>query len=201
MFSLGVIPARGGSKRIPRKNIRDFCGKPLIAWTIAAAKASKLEDVIVSTEDEEIRDVAISHGAAVTTRPPELATDDAKSVDVAAHALSAYETFLAGGGRSRRPDIIVLLQPTSPLRTADHINAALDEFVDSERDSLISMKSVGKRVEVPNGCIYICTRDLLKSGQLYNKPVLWWMDELMPDIDTEADWQEAEKLMKERLCK
>lgn len=194
MFSLGVIPARGGSKRIPRKNIRDFCGRPLIAWTIAAAKASKLDEVIVSTEDEEIRNVALSCGAMVTTRPQHLATDTARSVDVAIHALEAYES----SPLAKAPDVIVLLQPTSPLRTEEDINLALDGLHDAMCLITINSKSGSF---APNGCLYVCRRDCLKSGHLTCARPVFLPQEDMPDIDTEADWQEAEKLMKERLCK
>lgn len=192
-----MIPARGGSKRIPRKNIRDFCGKPLIAWTIEAAKASKLDDVLVSTEDKEIANIAISCGAMVTTRPPELATDHAASVDVALHALNAYES----SPLAKTPDVIFLLQPTSPLRTAEHINAALDEFAKSGKDSLLSLSQFGKTVFALNGCAFLVKRGLLKSGKLTANPCLWLMGDPMPDIDTEEDWEYAERIMEHRQCK
>src|SRR4051812_14473677 len=108
-----LIPARGGSKTIPRKNIVSVGGKPLIAWTIGAALGSKLLDrVCVSTDDEEIAAVARQHGAEVPfMRPAELASDEAGSLGVALHAL---DWMAAHGGE---PDYLLLLQPTSPLRT------------------------------------------------------------------------------------
>lgn len=168
----------------------------MIAWTIEAAHASKIDLTIVSTDDETIATVARSYAASVPfIRPPELATDKAKSSDVVLHALKWFEATV------RIPDAVVLLQPTSPLRTATHINAALDEFADSGKDSLISLRRSGRdgKVMVPNGCIYIASRDLAMTGQLTKNPVLWLMDETMPDVDTPEDFAKAEKLMNRRL--
>lgn len=116
-----LIPARGGSKSIPRKNIVPVGGKPLIAWTIEAALGSKLLDrVYVSTDDEEIATVARQHGAEVPfLRPAELASDEAGSLGVALHAL---DWMSAHGGE---PDYLLLLQPTSPLRTTEDIDATI----------------------------------------------------------------------------
>src|SRR4051794_40245817 len=107
-----LIPARGGSKSIPRKNIASVGGKPLIAWTIEAALGSKLLDrVYVSTDDEEIASVSRACGSEVPfMRPAELASDEAGSLGVALHAL---DWMAAHGGE---PDYLLLLQPTSPLR-------------------------------------------------------------------------------------
>lgn len=116
-----LIPARGGSKSIPRKNIVPVGGKPLIAWTIEAALGSKLLDrVYVSTDDEEIASVSRAHGAEVPfMRPAELASDEAGSLGVALHAL---DWMSAHGGE---PDYLLLLQPTSPLRTTEDIDGAI----------------------------------------------------------------------------
>jgi CMP-N-acetylneuraminic acid synthetase len=116
-----LIPARGGSKSIPRKNIVRVGGKPLIAWTIEAALGSKLLDrVYVSTDDEEIARVAREHGAEVPfLRPAELASDEAGSLGVALHAL---DWMAVHGGE---PDYLLLLQPTSPLRQTDDIDSAI----------------------------------------------------------------------------
>ena len=118
-----LIPARGGSKGIPRKNVKPLAGKPLIAWTIEAARAARsVARVIVSTEDGEIADVARQHGAEVPfMRPPELASDSAASVDVVLHAID----WLADHEHVQ-PDLVLLLQPTSPLRIAQDIDAAVD---------------------------------------------------------------------------
>lgn len=193
-FTLGIVPARGGSKRIPRKNIRDFCDKPLIAWTLEAAKSSFINVTLVSTDDEEIAECARAYGGNVPfIRPPELATDTAPSVDVALHALNWFEDNF------RTPDAIVLLQPTSPLRRTAHINAALDCFYDNKDDSLYSYSRKETGRGVPNGCIYITRRDVLKSRRIAtSKAREWEMKEPMPDIDTEEDWKEAERLMRQR---
>lgn len=116
-----LIPARGGSKSIPRKNIVPVGGKPLIGWTIEAALGSKLLDhVYVSTDDEEIASVARRHGAEVPfMRPAELASDEAGSLGVALHAL---DWMAAHGGE---PDYLLLLQPTSPLRATEDIDGAI----------------------------------------------------------------------------
>ncbi len=123
MSVVALIPARGGSKGIPRKNLAPLAGKPLIAWTIEAALASKnLSRVIVSTDDAEIADAARQHGADVPfLRPPELAADESGALEVALHALDWLREN-AGG----EPEYLLLLQPTSPLRTTADIDAAID---------------------------------------------------------------------------
>jgi CMP-N-acetylneuraminic acid synthetase len=117
---LGLIPARGGSKGIPRKNITPVAGRPLLAWTVDAAKGSAVLDrIIVSTEDAEIADVARQCGAEVPfMRPAELSRDETPGLDPVLHALES----LAKGGY--HPGWIMLLQPTSPLRTAEDIRGA-----------------------------------------------------------------------------
>lgn len=124
---LAIIPARGGSKGLPGKNIRLLNGKPLIAWSILAAKKSKyLDRVIVSTDSEEIATVAQQWGADVPfLRPAELATDTTSSIDVILHAIDT----LAAGGAGETFDYIVLLEPTSPLRTVTDIDAAIERLL------------------------------------------------------------------------
>lgn len=138
MKILTIIPARGGSKGIPGKNIIDVNGKPLIAYTIEPAlkaKDSGLTDkVIVSTDSKEIADVAIRFGAEVPfLRPESISGDKAKSVEFLQHALDFYE---ASGIHF---DAVLLLQPTSPLRTEKDIRDALKLFEESDNDSLISV--------------------------------------------------------------
>lgn len=118
--TIGIIVARGGSKRLPGKNLRPLGGKPLIAWTVGAALAAqRLDRVILSTDDEAIAAVAQAAGCEVPfIRPAELATDTAASADVLRHALGAIDAL----GRYRR---LVLLQPTSPLRGAQDIDGAI----------------------------------------------------------------------------
>lgn len=138
MEILAIIPARGGSKGLPRKNILSLYGKPLIAHSICAALDSKyINRVIVSTEDEEIARIARAYGAQIPfMRPMELAGDKTSGMEPILHTLeklSEYERYY--------PDITVLLQPTSPLRTVKHIDDAVTLFLDhmQEFDSLISV--------------------------------------------------------------
>ncbi|MDX1641084.1 MAG: acylneuraminate cytidylyltransferase family protein [Balneolaceae bacterium] len=135
-FVLGVITARGGSKGIPKKNITDVGGKPLIAYTISAAKESRrLNDCIVSTDSREIADCATEYGMKTEElRPPELATDTAKNEEAVIYEVKKYEQ-----ANEVTVDIIVLLQPTTPLRKAEDIDKALDIFLESDSDSLISV--------------------------------------------------------------
>ncbi len=135
MKIVGIIPARGGSKSIPKKNIKDFGGKPLIAWTILSAKASGLDRVIVSTDSEEIAGVAKAHGAeAPFLRPEELATDTLGIEPVLKHA---YEWLR--DTESYEADALALLMPTSPLRQTRHIEEMLDLFRTSGADSVVAV--------------------------------------------------------------
>ena len=136
---LAVIPARGGSKGVPRKNLQNICGKPLIAYSIEAAKGvSRLTDIIVSTEDDEIAQVAIDHGADVPfMRPAELAEDLTPTFPVIMHALEQMET-----ARAAEYDAVLLLQPTCPLRTAAHIDTAIDMLLSENCDSVVSVLEV-----------------------------------------------------------
>jgi len=132
---LAIIPARGGSKRLPGKNILPLNNKPLIGWSIEAGLNSNyIDKVVVSTDDSEIATISKKHGAEVPFyRPKILSNDTASSVDVVTHTIdmlvSAGETF----------DIVILLQPTSPLRTAEHINQALDQYVEQKANGIVSV--------------------------------------------------------------
>ncbi|RJR49543.1 MAG: acylneuraminate cytidylyltransferase family protein [Desulfobacteraceae bacterium] len=136
---LGVIPARGGSKGVPRKNIRPLCGVPLIAYTIRAAQACpRLSDVVVSTDDQEIQKIAVEQGASAPfLRPPELATDRALSIATVQHAVREMESR-----RGRSYDYVAMLQPTTPLRTADDLTEALTRLIESGADGIISIIDV-----------------------------------------------------------
>ncbi len=140
MKALGVIPARGGSKSVPRKNIAILGGKPLLAYTIAAAQASRrLTDYLVSSEDEEILRIARQYGAPTPfVRPAELSTDDAPSLPVVQHAVREMERL-----KGLVYDIVVLLQPTTPFRLAQDIDAAIDKLIATQADSVISVCDVG----------------------------------------------------------
>lgn len=140
MRVIGVIPARGGSKGVPRKNIISLAGKPLVAYTIEAAFASRLlTDVIVSTDDLEIAAVSRQWGAQVPfTRPAELATDTALSLPVMQHAVREMEKL-----KFQTYDIAVMLQPTTPLRSAQDIDAGIQLLLDTGSDSIVSVVDVG----------------------------------------------------------
>ncbi|MFA0133205.1 acylneuraminate cytidylyltransferase family protein [Vibrio splendidus] len=129
---MAFIPARGGSKRLPRKNVLPLAGKPLINWSIEAGKKSQYIDrVFVSTDDKEIADVACQLDAELPElRPAELASDTAKTEDVLLYSLKKFAPDV---------DVVVLLQPTSPLRTAEHIDEALELFMEQEAFSVVSV--------------------------------------------------------------
>lgn len=137
MKILGIIPARGGSKGIPKKNIVDLMGHPLIEYTIIvgnkAKKSGILDEVIVSTDDREIAEIAKRCGAFVPfIRPAELATDKSKSIDFVIHALEYYKN------QGKEFDAVMILQPTSPLRTYEDIKMAIEIYTSERKDSLIS---------------------------------------------------------------
>lgn len=139
MKVLGIITARGGSKGIPRKNVKLLAGKPLIAHTIDAAKESDVFDrIIVSTDDAEIAEVAKRCGADVPfMRPAELAGDTTPTLPVLVHALTWLKE-----NEQYAPDVVMLLQPTAPLRKPEHIKGALDLFAASGADSVVSVSEV-----------------------------------------------------------
>ena len=138
MRVLGVIPARGGSKGVPGKNLRDVAGKPLIAYTIDAARASRrLTRVVLSTDDPAIAEAGRAFGVEVPfMRPAALASDDSPMLPVLQHA--AREMAVRGC----TADAVVLLQPTSPLRRGEHIDAAIDMLASSGADSVVSVVQV-----------------------------------------------------------
>ncbi len=130
---LAIIPARGGSKRLPHKNILDFAGKPLITWTIMSAKNSRyIDNIIVSSDKNKILALAKSMGVDVVKRPEELSRDETTSFDVVKHAIDNI----------KRHDYIILLQPTSPLRTSQHIDESIGFLVEKEADAVISVCEV-----------------------------------------------------------
>lgn len=135
MSLLCLIPARGGSKGVPRKNLRVVGGRPLIAWTIDAAMSARADlRVVVSTDDDEIAEIALAHGAEVPfRRPAELAGDATTTEAVVIHALDA----LANGGPDA--DATVLLQPTSPVRLPGTLDRAIAQFEESGADSLVGV--------------------------------------------------------------
>lgn len=134
---LGIIPARGGSKGLPGKNIIDLGGKPLLAWTIEESLASSMLDrVVLTTDDEEIAAVGRQYGCEVPfMRPAELASDTAHTPDVMEHAVTYLED-----NEVAEFDIVVLLQPTAPFRKAWQLDEAINQFLAADYVSLISLK-------------------------------------------------------------
>jgi CMP-N-acetylneuraminic acid synthetase len=132
---LGLIPARGGSKRLPRKNLLPLAGKPLLAWTVEAALAARhLDRVVLSTDDDELAAIGREYGADVPfTRPAELAGDTSGTSDVVLHALRTLQA------QGQRYDYVVILQPTSPLRTAQDVDGAVELLLDRHADAVISV--------------------------------------------------------------
>jgi len=224
MKPLVVIPARGGSKGVPRKNIKLLGGKPLIQYTIEAAREVFPDEVIcVSTDDYEIKHVVEQLGLKVPfLRPEELATDHAGTYEVLLNAIINYEKI------GYYPDTLILLQATSPFRTGKHIKEALllfDENCDmlvsvteskanpyftlkeeNENGWLINSKegSFVRRQDTPkvwelNGAIYIVRITALKQNTLdkISKTIKYSMDEISSiDIDTQLDWDFAEFLIR-----
>lgn len=130
---VAIIPARGGSRGIPRKNLVDFCGKPLVAWSIEqATRAQGIDQVWVTSDSEEILQVAARYGARTVRRPPELAGDDAPSDAAWLHALEVIE------GQGVAVDVVVGLQPTSPIREPADLEEALRLFHEEGLDSLLT---------------------------------------------------------------
>jgi CMP-N,N'-diacetyllegionaminic acid synthase len=127
---LAIIPARGGSKRLARKNVLDLCGKPLIAYSIEAGLKSKyIDKVIVTSDDEEILSISKRYGADIIVRPDELSNDTATTFDAIKHTIENTNKY----------DYLVLLQPTSPLRTQKHINEAIELLEAKNADAVISV--------------------------------------------------------------
>lgn len=156
---VALIPARGGSKGVPGKNIKLFLGKPLIAWTIEQALASRyLDRIIVSTDDNKIAEISKQYGAEVPfMRPGVLATDRANSIDVVLHAIEWLEKNTVAA------ELMMLLQPTSPLRTCEDIDGAIDLLFERNAQAVISVCEVEHHpywtnILPPDGCM----RDFLR---------------------------------------
>lgn len=160
MKILGVITARGGSKGIPRKNIKDLKGQPLIAYTIKAAQESGVFDrVILSTDDAEIAEVAKRYGVEVPfMRPAELAQDNTPHLPVMQHAVSWLKE-----NENYNPDLVAILQPTAPLRQSWHLKEALDLMLKLQADSVVGV------VEIPShfSPYWAITRDENGLGWLF----------------------------------
>lgn len=220
---LAVIPARGGSKGLPKKNIKPLCGNPLIYYSIKAALDSKyVGRTVVSTEDREIASIARKYGAEIVERPQELAKDDTPSFPVFKHALTYLENKF-----DYRPDILVILQPTSPLRTTETINDAIKTFFDNFDiyDSLIPLYPIESKIgtiekgtyhphytlgqrrqEIQKlykecGTIFIFKPELIENGKNFGEKILPFIInnyEESIDIDTIKDLEKAEYFLRKR---
>jgi CMP-N-acetylneuraminic acid synthetase len=204
---LGITPARGGSRSIPKKNIKEICGKPLIAWTIEAAKKSRLLDrYVVSTEDEEITQIATQWGAEVIERPAQLASDEASTLSVMQDVLKKISA-----------DIVVLLQATSPIRNSGLIDDCIRRFMDTDADSLATgfnckYQEYGtselRRQDIKgffcdDGSVYIMRADLIRNGDRFGKKMERVITdrEQNVDIDDEFDFWVAEQVLNRREAK
>ena len=224
---VGIIPARGGSKSVPGKNVRTLRGKPLIYYSIREAqRSSYLNRFVVSTEDKEIARIARGYGVEVIERPYELAQDDIPSLLVYQHVIRYLEEV-----ENFYPDIIVALQPTCPLRRAEDMDEAIKKFLEIGCDSVVSVCEIehppewmytleGDRLKTVikggekvtrrqdaakvyrlNGAVYVTRRDvIMKENRVLGKNTRAYV---MPpdrsiDIDTELDFKIAELLMRGR---
>jgi CMP-N-acetylneuraminic acid synthetase len=211
-FYLAIIPARSGSKRVPNKNIALLGGIPLIAHTIrAATHSTKITRTVVSTDSEQIVRIAREWGGDVPfLRPPEIAGDTSPAIETILHAVDTIEQ----GGRSI--DAVVLLQPTSPLRTAAHIDAALDLFESSKADTVTAVCGVREhpyyvwaiddagirpffslkemalgRDELPeavieNGSIFVIRRPVLDRRTLYGESIVPYVMDARSSVDIDT---------------
>lgn len=197
---LAIIPARGGSKRIPRKNIKPFCGKPLIGWSIDASFSSGVVDrVIVSTDDEEIARIAKDLGAEVPfIRPDELAEDTTPTLPVLQHAVEYLRTE-----EEYVPDYILLLEPTSPLRQSFHLKEAVELLKTSNADSVIALGEVPRHFSPSwqfsrdeEGAISLCTgadiKNIISRGQ--DLPVTYFRNGVFYLFKTELLFSEEPSL-------
>ena len=214
---LGLIPARGGSKGVSRKNVRLVGGAPLVCWTwIAAQAVPAIERLVVSTDDPEVASLARAAGIDVPfIRPPYLSSDTVSAFAVVEHALGWLEK-----AEGYRPDVVLWLQPTSPLRTAQDIQAAIALLERSSAFSVVSVceaehhpfwtfsmsadgvlrllmdqgKSSTRRQELPrayrvNGAIYLARRDVLLEQQTFDlEPSLGYVMPAERSIDVDSPW-------------
>ena len=226
MEILSIIPARGGSKGIPGKNIKQIDGKPLIAYSIIESQKSKyITRTILSTEDEKIKNAAIEYGAEVIDRPMELAQDETKTAPVMLHVLEELEK------QGYKPDLVILLQPTCPLRSAKEIDEAFELYFKGGCDSVFAAQPVGLthaawrespdgvfeglydyrnrprrqdtdkhyKLYFETGSIYIIETDVMKKVKDFigEKPKVYKPAEAL-DIDTIQDFERAEAIIVSR---
>jgi CMP-N-acetylneuraminic acid synthetase len=220
---LGVIVARGGSKRLPGKNLRQLGDKPLIAWTAEAARdAGSLTHVIVSTDSRDIAEISEKYGVSVPfMRPPHLAEDKSNVLDALSHAVVTMD------GKGIRADVVVLLQATSPFRSARDIDEAVGLLIAKGADTVLSVRPAREhpywmwrdkkgeivplfsrehmaltREAVPpmfmeTGALYVVRRSVLDCGSLYGDRVvpIQLSNRAAIDIDDESDFVRAERTL------
>ncbi len=212
--TIAVIPARGGSKRLPGKNLMELGGIPLIAHSISYAKSNALVDAVyVSTDDPAIKEVALQYGAKVINRPAEISGDDEPTISAMQHVLETVDA-----------ENIVLLQPTNPLRPVNLLQEAFDIFTGGNYDSLFTVSrnhhklgkitdkrfspfnyEIGMRSQdleplyFENGLLYLSKASLIKQGKIISESAYPMITEHIfgtVDIDTKDDFEYAEWLLK-----
>ena len=217
---LAIIPARGGSKLLPRKNVLPLAGKPLIVWTIEAGLKSRyIDKVIVTSDDDEIQKISLEAGSKIIKRPHKLAKDNTNLNDVIKHVINILE---------EQYDIVMVLQPTSPLRKAEDIDNALEIMdqvkapavisvckankplnwhfsvkVDGTLKPILQNKIISNRQEyestyIPNGALYISKTEYFKiTNTFYNDLTIAYImsQEKSVDIDSQLDFVIAETLI------
>lgn len=229
MKFLAIIAARGGSKGLKGKNIKKLCGKPLISYTIDAAKKSKyISRIVVSTDDYNIAKISKEFGADIPCmRPDELATDNASPIDAVLHLVNYLKEV-----ENYNPEFIVLLQPTSPLRNFKHIDEAIEKLLETKMDAIVSVcesevnpywsnvfnedklqyfieegKKITRRQDLPkiyrmNGAIYGIKTDVFIKEKTFEPESLTgyiMSNKDSVDIDEALDFKFAEIIMKEEL--
>lgn len=229
MNALYLIPARGGSKGIPHKNIKALNGRPLLYYAIDSARSMADDiDICVSTDDPAIKDVAESYGLYTPfLRPEELATDECGSQEVILHAIGFYEQK-----RNRKYDTVVLLQPTSPFRRKEDIEKCIEKYNEMNYEMVVSVveartnpfyncyieknellypiiekqdvhrRQDAQKVYEYNGAVYVINTKALRSKPMskFGRVGFYEMDELHSlDLDTMMDWRFAENLLQSEV--
>jgi len=228
---LAIIPARGGSKGIPKKNIKTLHNKPLISYSIETAlQTHEINHVVVTTEDEEIYKIANQYDIIVIKRPDELSKDKTPTLPVLQHAVEQIERI-----HQIKPDIIVLLQPTSPLRNVEDIKNCISKLIKEKCDSVITVKKIPHPIEwiitldeskkiynyftdkkilrrqdskekiyLTNGAVYVFWYELLMKNDMIRGPnsrAVIMPEKRSIDIDTKLDFFIAEQLIKKEKNK
>jgi CMP-N-acetylneuraminic acid synthetase len=222
-----VIPARGASKGIPRKNVKPFLGRPLLAWTVETALETGVGPVVVSTEDDEVAEVARAAGAEVVRRPVELAGDEVPTAPAVRHAVESLD---------EAPRFVLVLEPTAPARQPLHVRGALELLESSGADSVATISEVPyhhvaekqlrvgpdgslaaldgrpvaamthRRQEVEpvyafNGLVWGCRAEVLAGDTLWGERVVGYIVDprYAIDLDRPEDWEPAEARVRELL--